>query len=386
MQILNCATIDYSVGKCTQCNLGYDIFQGVCRVSNCSVFGGSNNLACVTCINGYYLTNNICQVGKCSSLFGIVCQQCLLGYYLSNGLCYANNCQTFDPVVMVCKQCNNNYELIQGVGICKPSNCANYDSSLSCTLCNNGYLLQGSICTMGDPNCIKWDNSNNCLTCISSSFIPVTNKCIPRVPGCSNYSASGCTDCLPQYSWSNGLCSAKYCSVSSTPDICITCRPQFQLQPDGSCTPLYCLTFNQSQWACTSCQPRYQLILGVCFTYNCTNYSVSNFNCLSCAAGFTLLQNTCIFSNCLNSTQFTCSNCLPNFNLINGVCQAPQDNCAQYDFQQFVCKQCANGYQLSSSGLCQSSFIDPYCISFNTNGQCAQCLPNFNFNPNSLQC
>lgn len=238
------------------------------------------------------------------------------------------------------------------LGVCKPANCNNFDSNLNCLSCNLGYLLQGTICIQGDVNCTSWSSTGNCLACNSASLIAVGNRCVPQVPGCLNYSVNGCVACLVQYTFSNGLCSANYCQNYSTPDRCLVCVNRFIAQQDGTCKPRNCLSFNQTTWACSSCEPRFQLIAPFCFTYNCSKYDQRNYLCTACFPGFTLIQETCVFSNCLSSSQLTCSSCVPGFNLVSGICQAPSTNCLVYDYQQYVCTQCIKGFKLTSYGLC----------------------------------
>ena len=386
--IINCATIDYTNRVCLECTAGYDIVSGICRPSNCSTFTGDRNTSCLACINGYFLNSNgLCQVAKCVDFSGRDCLKCLPGYFLSNGLCLASNCQKFDPIAMICLQCNPNYESAPNIGICKPSNCNTFDANLNCLECNKGYLLQDRICIQGDINCITWNDANNCIVCNSPSLIPIGNRCVPKVAGCANYSVNGCISCLIQYNFANGLCAVKYCQNYSTPDRCLICQNRFLLQSDGTCTPKNCLSFDQAAWACTSCEPRFQLISPFCFTYNCSKYDLKNYQCSVCEAGFNLIQDTCVFSNCLSSTQLICSKCVPGFNLVSGICQAPTSNCLLYDYQQFICTQCMASFRLNPYGICESTFIDPYCVVLNsTSGQCIQCLPSFSYNINSQQC
>ena len=53
--------------------------------------------------------------------------------------------------------------------------------------------------------------------------MPVGSDCTNKVPGCSNYSPQGCTQCLISYTLVNGLCQVKYCNRYTTPDNCIQC-------------------------------------------------------------------------------------------------------------------------------------------------------------------
>ena len=183
----------------------------------------------------------------------------------------------YDPNALICLRCMNGYETAPNLGICKPSNCNNFDSSLKCLQCNAGYLLQGSTCVQGDENCLSWSSTGDCLSCNSPSLIPIGNKCVIKVPGCSNYSTNGCIACLVQYNFLNGLCTAKYCQSYSTPDRCLVCQIRFQLQSDGTCTPKNCITFDQGNWSCASCEPRFQLITPLCFTYNCSKYDLKTY-------------------------------------------------------------------------------------------------------------
>lgn len=386
IQIDNCTRIDYANRVCTLCNTGYDIWNGICRVANCAVFG-SDNVSCLTCSRGYDLVGRVCQPAKCSKVAGQICQECLPGFYLQNGLCYARNCLQFDQVNMVCTSCNSSFELIPAFGICKPSNCRTYDSTISfCENCLDGFLLQNGVCVSADPNCISFDAQGNCQGC-RNSMVAVGSRCISRIPGCLNYNTAGCSSCQPPYDLRNGICHAKYCQNASTPDFCIICLSRYEAQSNGTCVPKNCLRFDQNQWACTSCESRFQLISPFCFTYNCSNYSQTVYQCQTCQPGFVLLQDTCTFANCLSPNQFTCANCLPGFNLVGGICQAPQTNCDRYDFQRFVCLQCRQGFNLSAFGICISSFVDPFCVSTEPNsGRCLQCFPSFSYNPSSQQC
>lgn len=357
----------------------------MCRPSNCSRFG-SDNLTCLSCLEGYFLVKDICYPGKCSNVNGQLCLQCLQGYYLQNGLCYASSCLSYDKVNMVCLKCIDLFELVPNIGICQPSNCLTYDSSLYCSQCSTGYILKNGVCQQGDSNCVSWNQNGDCTNC-KDSYVAIGSQCIQRVPGCVSYTINGCVSCNPAYELKNAICAVRYCQSYSTLNFCLVCLNRFQAQANGTCIPKNCMNFNSNTWACSDCEPRFQLISPFCFTYNCSSYQNTDYICKSCQPGFTLISDTCTFINCLSPTQYICSECLPGFTLSEGLCKAPTANCAQYDYQQFICKQCVSGYELSPYGLCQSSYVDPFCQTIDSkSGLCIKCLSNFNYNVNAQQC
>jgi hypothetical protein len=74
--------------------------------------------------------------------------------------------------------------------------------------------------------------------------------------------------------------------------------------------------------------------------------------------------------------------------MVDGVCQAPRNNCTQYDSFNYVCLKCAQGYNLTALGICVLVQLpDPYCVAYDPqSGNCINCLPNFIYNPQAQQC
>ena len=83
-----------------------------------------------------------------------------------------------------------------------------------------------------------------------------------------------------------------------------------------------------------------------------------------------------------------CPCCVTGFQLVNGVCQGPNNNCTTYDFNNYVCTKCDPGFNVTILGVCvlvQSP--GPFCLSIDPlSGFCVKCLPNFNYNGQSQQC
>ena len=194
-----------------------------------------------------------------------ICLTCLLGYIPQNGLCIVANCANMDWKNQICSICNQGYEIVQGIGICKASNCQTYDSNLVCTACFNSngrvYALRNGICVSVDPNCISFDASGRCLTCSNPNlYIPVEDICVSTVQGCLRYDRNGCIACSAAYSLSNGLCSVLYCSNYSSPFKCSVCQTRYQIQADFTCMPRNCVNFDSQNWVCSLCEPRFQLV------------------------------------------------------------------------------------------------------------------------------
>jgi uncharacterized repeat protein (TIGR02543 family) len=146
----NCSTCN-STTNCLTCKSGYQLQNGKCVASGCSVANcktcvTNNNKACFTCNSGYQLQN-----GQC-----IKDTTCPDGYGLINGKCQKCNvsgCARCNGNLNRCDSCQRYTGLNNGTCTkCSVSNCSDcYGNYKVCTLCKDGYKLENGKCVSTAP-------------------------------------------------------------------------------------------------------------------------------------------------------------------------------------------------------------------------------------------
>ena len=107
---------------------------------------------------------------------------------------------------------------------------------------------------------------------------------------------------------------------------------------------------------------------------NCRAYNLNTLQCVQCLTGYVLNSNSrCQPQNCaIVNSQGSCAQCLPNYLLVGNICLTQINNCNQYNSFTGICLQCRNGYNLSADSLV-CSLSDPYCSSYGPQGGCLAC-------------
>lgn len=269
----NCATLSQTADLCTACNSGFYLNQTgtACipfptGVPRCSVY--SDIQTCVSCIAGYYVANNTCTlsatVADCQNYTANgTCSVCSSGYYLTNNTCVvatATGCLTYTNIT-ACALCPAGYGLqpntASGTVDCAQisiSSCqlTNSVAPFACLVCQTGFYPDstGNCQQVAQTvsNCAIYDTNVTCRTCKPGTVLsPSRTICDPVTY--SQLTDSLCTD-----------------SFASSQPICAQCSPGYFLA-NGSCyaaagqsTNPGCLYFDfASQTSCLLCQSGYYM-------------------------------------------------------------------------------------------------------------------------------
>lgn len=216
------------------------------------------------------------------------------------------------------------------------------------------------------PNCryINQANAQVCLSCIPGFYL--FNGICYSIVGCGLYSyITGCVNCISGYLLQGSLCVKDLCAQYSSAGVCQSCISGYILR-NATCLnyTANCQTYQLNQTTnigCTQCNPQYQLINGLCFK----------------------LPNNCLS---MNSTTNQCLVCVNGFYLyIDFICYQQIANCVTQTAS--LCNNCSNGYYLSANGS-SCIIINPIykCqIQDYINNHCIQCLAGFQLT-NSYYC
>jgi hypothetical protein len=144
---------------------------------------------------------------------------------------------------------------------------------------------------------------------------------------------------------------------------------------------LHCATANDvSNGRCLACQSGYILIGVQCF-YLDVQATIDQWLLSSSFFKYTLSDGSYLawplMSNCINQINpDTCSQCSSPFQNVQGYCEMPINQCADYGFNDGVvpglCQTCQTGYTLWL-GQC----IKLVCSQISSNGLCLSCPINY---------
>ena len=129
----------------------------------------------------------------------------------------------------------------------------------------------------------------------------------------------------------------------------------------------------------------------------CKTFDYDTNTCQDCFSGFTLTEGNCLLAegkavidpNCKafdnDGECFECSQ--GSYFNPDGICEVVSAFCKTFDFDNIVCSECYEGYNLNN-GTCirtDSSLEDSTCAEW-LNGVCAQCVPRayFDFDNNCV--
>lgn len=375
-------------GKCTQCPKGQFGSYNYCfdnEIPNCSAYSyykegekclfcddgyepNEDSTKCVKCRDGYYsfLGDKCSQIENCLFEDYInnknYCYLCIDGYSNYNDYCI-KDCEEEDKIAPFgsCNITKINYcSLYKENGKCEK--CDYFyklsDDETKCEKCESGKIGYGKTCIKEFENCYEQNgtkceycndgytlNSNKCEPC-QNGTIEIDGKCFDIIPNCDTYD---------DYNYE-----------------CLYCKDNYYLSPNKK--------------SCSEC-PQGQTSLGLsCFNrienceiygdfsnfYGChyckndsTYYLTSNRQqCNKCNENEYEYNSNCIpeIKYCLNySGEKECSQCLPEFQLVNNTCVlcpsliSDGRNCVLGTYQCIFydnsgnCLECNDGYKLSAS-------------------------------------
>ncbi|KAL4459888.1 hypothetical protein ABPG74_003414 [Tetrahymena malaccensis] len=321
-----------------------------------SANGNQPNIDIVTCTVQMQGTQQLFSNQKYYSKTGITCpknnanfcqglpKQCK-NYCSQKGVCINGKCKCvknyYGDDCSCFQQSQENGKCVQSCS--KKMTQANDGSQICVPKCQDGYFFQttNGQCQKCDQNCKTcWDTSNNCDSCdTANGYILFTdNTCRQSYPNqkCQKnqyYDGAKCSSC------SSGCQS---CTINST--FCTSCLSnQFLL--NGTCQncPSNCL-------ACSGIQLCTQCALWVRKQSSGINWS---FECIACS-----LQQKC--NQCLGSPTY-CTDCLPQFYLLESDCLTTCTNAYYADDSQRKCIKC-----------------DPTCLTCsNSSKNCTSCAQGF---------
>ena len=381
-----CASCSMISTNCTQCTVGYSLYQG--------------NTCVLTCPSGFYSNAGVCTActtPSCASCPANQCQSCVSGFVIviTNGtVSCANSCpvMTFlDSVTNICHSCGNNCNVCTSATSCTTcNNVTNLYLGYCLTTCPSGYAPVGGICTPCLTGCKTCPTLNNCSSCnsglvndgngtcspntnptvnCSTGYYPNTlGNCSQCYPTCHTCSGGQVTDCLTCFNGSNlinGVCIAACTSgyfYNQNTTSCELCSTQYT----------NCLTCTSS--GCTACTTNYSLIAGVC-DLSCPNGTyLASQQCLACSTFCNVCQSSSICTECLVVT--------PPVMLYNGGCHI---NCPQLTYQvNGTCAPCDPACLLCSGSASNcSSCLTPYSLSGNT---CVVSCPNGTYSDGNYTC
>lgn len=339
----------------------YTIFTGCTRSSVISINSGLpcitfdyNSQVCLACMNGYSVLQGSC----------VISTSCGPRQYYKFGSCYlvSSTCDQYNPYTGDCLTCINynsiSYQLINGQCI------------ISTNFCNSSYHLVNSICVSNTCGAFN-QQTGACINCVTAAYYLSSGKCLPVDCGNSSYYSVKISNCtiLPT------LCS----NFSIIYEICYNCIPGTNLI-NGVCTQysntLNCQLYNFAANVCNLCYVGYYLLNGGCILAPACPIGqqlvngICVLNPITCNQSQVILNGQCITmpNNCLNmNAYYQCTQCSPNFQVINGNCYA----CLGAN-PNFPCTTCQTNQYVDNKGICQTVSI--YCATYsNQNGFCLTC-------------
>ena len=342
----NCKIIDYELGVCKNCEIGYYLNSGdkkCIKTKDCfeSIFG-----ICITCNPGFYFNK---RENRCKEKSGIftLCRQTIDGE--------------------VCDICDSGSYLDQK-GICTNTKFCNKSIDGKCVECNSGYYLSANnnIC-VNTQNCYFGDKDINiCLDCNMYYFLDSKDY--------------KCSSNLEENEF-------KYC-LKIENNFCVKCESGYYLGKDSKCS--FTQNCEESQdGKCTKCSEKYYLGKdNLCSDVEHCSYSRFNF-CRECEEGYyyNVKVKKCFKNNgnknlenckysCIDDENICCE-CKNNYYLNSqNLCEDNNKNdnfykCAFLDEKGEWCKKCIDGYYLGSQDK-KCTLIDNCKISENEN-KCSEC-------------
>lgn len=338
----SCKYFEYNINSRTVC--------GTCHPA-CSDCFDSTQSTCLSCSAGYILYNTKCYKdlkcppGQYQRILQEQCQSCNKACLNCTGstendclACSPDYIQDGQSCVKACPPGKYAHNNTCKVCSAECEKCENLGPD-SCSSCNPGFYLFNTSCLSNCPlGTYKYQGfceqcSSDCEKCYSSNcslcekgFYLYQGKCVKCSSGCEECDENECFKCSFDYNLYFGQCKSK-------------CGPGFYPEINGNCSlcDSTCKTCSGSLPSdCKSCDLNWVLSNQSCFQpfptcpLNCLNCS-DNSTCTQCAPNFFLLNSTCT------------SVCPLNFSQVQGSCIKCPPRCQKCDIQG--CTECSFNYQ-----------------------------------------
>ena len=391
--INNCKNCDNNPLGCNSCIPPYNLLNKSLCVQDCGVgFYSTLNNECVQCEDNNCSNCSSIQNSDNEIMISNTCQECLPGFYLksTNGLTecvidcgdgyYGNNSLCMPCSDNNCTMCSNNYDC----SYC--NNELNLLNSNQCVVnCPFGKASVNYICEDCEPNCLicKENNLSDCLVCNNDTYLH-KGDCLKDCPEYHVNSIDSKTNsniCIPCYDNNCLVCNSK------NPEICSQCSNNLFIDPES----------NLCVESCPDKFFEYGSKCERCLVNGCKKCSGPDMKCDFCEDGLILssLSNKCVekcnsdeyitYTNILNSNPFTnniqaslvynndINNLLNNDNSSNTITIKKCSKCKSCMTCQDItgtCKQCYEGYFLTSDNICKQNCNDG---EIRINDECVKC-------------
>ena len=297
-----CEVCTVDVGVCEKCVIGFGVFEGVCYLQNCGLFGCdlcSDKGVCVVCVDEFEMKGGLCGCPKGTYRVGEGCELC-------GPLCIDCDGPTH------CIECIGEAEVESGQCTACP-NCLECETGV-CAKCESGFFLQSGRCETCGENCELCRSAESCEACKSGSSLR-SGRCEAGAENCETGSFRSGEICEP--------CPAT-CVGCASNTFCFSCVGKFVLS-DGQCLDASELQNSEPNESST------------CLT-------VSGSVCLFCVQGFYPLAGVCdeCGEGCRAcSSRLDCFECLPLYTEIKGLCiRSCLDSQFELDGECFDCAAC----------------------------------------------
>jgi len=418
-QCINCTSycLNCSAYGCLICQTGYYLyqmicyprcpsgtvaFQGGCQPNPCIYYNSTNSNICLQCVAPYLLV--AVSVLNSTNTSGVVCiLNCPTSTILVSGTCLpcSSNCQTCVSST-ICTQCQSGYYLYQGsCQLLCPLGFYSYNSQCNaCTLpfCISCIYTSGQYCTSCDPSKQVYLYNGSCLiNCPSGTFKDSSGFCLNCNTNCSQcYNTTYCILCQSGYNF-HGLCvttcpTGTYALNVSGQTICQSCSTGCYICNSGTncitCSSNYNLILTNGQGACVLTCPLgtySQLIPSTQFSNSnqlqCLYCSLpcitctSLVNCSLCSTG-SLYKSLCVTvcpTGYYSSAYQTIT--IGNTSYATLICSPCSANCLSCVNNSNDCTSCYPGYNLDTSGNCNSNCSSPSTYYSNSSKLCFNCSP-----------
>ena len=382
----------------------------------------TNSYGCINCnsyTNAANATNTPVPLGRKAAITGNAFDVCV--NILSTQFNAIENCKyhSFDKTASKCHECEEGYVVKSADGTCIPNypyteNALKFDSSTSkVTECKKGYLFASDKC-FDIENC-KLNNttSGDCELCEDYHYkdFDTPSRCIPlpEEHPCKRFALNYCIICkndkIPYtVPTSANVVPTVFCSLSDYDtiytglDTSIKIANFFSLDTSvtlvdqssvtGLLAVLNKVGINEISEVPTSVTFRSDYCTSLPYIKNCSNYNTTTFICDKCNDGYFTLDGKECFEGGINNCSIyldksNCKTCAIGYYNSAGKCLPyTVQNCSNKSLISDACLDCASGYYLDDSLVCQKD-KSKHCMNHNPyGGFCLQCEYNYKLNNN----
>lgn len=138
-----------------------------------------------------------------------------------------------------------------------------------CSQCYDPFIAKSVRCEI--PNCQNY-NEYGCTVCQCGYYLTAERTCSQIGQGCIRYNRGVCTDCMPEFTLKNGVCSIEGCAIANGLK-CSTCQSGY-LSSGSGCQLANCLISKDGN--CQVCNQSYRYVDGKCVEVTGTNTTPIN--------------------------------------------------------------------------------------------------------------